>query len=285
MPFTSIKESLEKITNAEGSPCNVIEPPWLSREDFVGHVSNDFQGTPILFAGAYISAAQNIRHHGLLQFLVTLNDEDITAENIWQTTKDVCQKRRGCLIDDVLFQTKGEKESDERLLYFYRSLEPQTLESAVSLFPSLLPDFIDEVRSSNIWIGRNCTSKIHVDALDNFLCCLEGQKIVHFYSPWGITTLKPKGLETLPVESSLGSYLLAPGDLSSLERKIVVLQPGDVLYIPGGWWHEVFTIPEVTVAINFWCDLTHAKLKLRPTLLYMSSAEGYRSFFEKENKR
>lgn len=284
MPFASIKETLDKITEAEGSPCTVFERPWPSREDFVGQASKDFQGTPILFKGAYHSAAEDIMHHGLLEFLVSLNEGDRAAGNVWQMTKHGCQKCSGCAIDDVLGQARGELESDERLLYFYRSLEPRTLEKAVSLFPPLLPDFIDQVRSSNIWIGRNCTSKIHVDSLDNFLCCLEGQKTIHLYSPWEIATLKPKGLETLPIESSLASYLLAPEDLRPLGRKIVILEAGDVIFIPAGWWHEVFTVPKTTVAINFWCDLTHAKLKLRPTLLYINSAGRYGRFLNEKHK-
>ena len=49
-----------------------------------------------------------------------------------------------------------------------------------------------------------------------------------------------------------------------------VVEAGDTLYIPKGFWHEVFT-PCVTVAFNVWFQ-AHASSDLRQTIVHLHSA-------------
>jgi len=113
--------------------------------------------------------------------------------------------------------------------------------------------------AANCWVGRNLTSRLHVDALDNFFCVSQGSKIVHLYSPWLLAELDPHpaGLR-LPVESRWGSRLyhspaLWPGGLQA--HAVAHVKAGECLFIPAGWFHEVFTMSSAfSLAISFWCE-------------------------------
>ena len=90
------------------------------------------------------------------------------------------------------------------------------------------------------------------------------------------TGLYPRSRELLPLESRVKTALVAP-DLSRfpefalVTRFVGCLGPGDCLWIPAGWWHEVFT-PSFTVAFNMWFAPSRAsRYRLRPTMLYLRS--------------
>ena len=63
--------------------------------------------------------------------------------------------------------------------------------------------------------------------------------------------------------------------LAKAIKREVILEPGDLLFLPAYWWHEVTTLPvqpnEITVSINFWYTLNWQtqldRLPLRGTFL------------------
>lgn len=50
---------------------------------------------------------------------------------------------------------------------------------------------------------------------------------------------------------------------------------GEAIFIPAGWWHEVFTLQE-TISVNVWFGPS-SNASLRPTLLHLKS-ENYLQF-------
>ena len=54
-----------------------------------------------------------------------------------------------------------------------------------------------------------------------------------------------------------------------------VLGAGDVLFMPPGWWHEVFSGPRPSAAYNVWLH-AHPRTALRPSLLYLRSERFWR---------
>ena len=177
-------------------------------------------------------------------------------------------------VEEALTQPLDSNE----MMYWYKPLSPEMV-SAVR--PSLIPASVN-IRASNLWVGKNLTSRIHLDGLDNLLLVLQGSKVVHLYPPQDIKRLRPTPADHVPVESGFGSYLL-PGTkevLDQCQRYRVVLGAGDAITIPAGWWHEVFTATtDVTVAINFWCELVSPLCSLRPTLVYLHSKDARRWHF------
>jgi SAM-dependent methyltransferase len=58
----------------------------------------------------------------------------------------------------------------------------------------------------------------------------------------------------------------------------VLLEPGDILYLPAGWWHQV-SQSDWTVAVNWWheallCPSTHALLQLAEEVARIADAPG-----------
>jgi hypothetical protein len=107
-------------------------------------------------------------------------------------------------------------------------------------FPSLLPS--NARVSMQSWVGpAGARTGAHFDHLDNVAVQILGTKrwllarpgtvermgaVSSKYDPWA--TLAATGLEALAAQSS------TPGDFL-----IADVGPGDVLYLPAGWWHEV----------------------------------------------
>lgn len=46
-------------------------------------------------------------------------------------------------------------------------------------------------------------------------------------------------------------YLLAIPD----KPKLITLEPGDVLFVPNGWWHYVESLDQINVSVNIWKKL------------------------------
>ena len=58
---------------------------------------------------------------------------------------------------------------------------------------------------------------------------------------------------------------------------LALVRTPDALYIPNGWWHEVFT-PQFALSVNCWfASVAQARASLRPTKLYCFQ-ESYAGF-------
>jgi ribosomal protein L16 Arg81 hydroxylase len=54
-------------------------------------------------------------------------------------------------------------------------------------------------------------------------------------------------------------------------RQCIRVNEGESLYIPSGWWHEVFT-PLPCLMINYWFTASTIKAQLRSTIMYLHSS-------------
>jgi hypothetical protein len=140
-------------------------------------------------------------------------------------------------------------------------LQQESLEQ----FPELLtrirkPHLVDGLKTvlmSNLWFGgRACKSPLHFDSMDNFLIQAHGRKRVILFPPSAARFLYPARGETYPHCSKVNVF--AP-DLvrfplyanSSAHKFEFILVPGDMLYIPVGWWHALESL-DVSVSVNLW---------------------------------
>lgn len=115
--------------------------------------------------------------------------------------------------------------------------------------PSFLPK--NKIETINLWISCGFTkSNLHYDMQDNLLCVLRGVKQVKLIPPSSTNSLKPCSIFS---ENSNHSTLIEPPEnLSSDLIFETTLTEGQCLFIPEGWWHQVTSGPELTVAVNFW---------------------------------
>jgi hypothetical protein len=137
-----------------------------------------------------------------------------------------------------------------------------------------LPGFATENRlpflSSDIeprvWIGNASLVSCHYDTFDNLACVVAGLRRFTLYPPDAIGDLYVGPIDHTmagpPVSLAAGS---APSDVryprfaAARERAITVeLMPGDALYLPKLWWHQVEATEPVNLLVNFWWDAFRA---------------------------
>mmetsp|Transcript_8298 Transcript_8298/g.12293 ORF Transcript_8298/g.12293 Transcript_8298/m.12293 type:complete len:294 (-) Transcript_8298:17-898(-) len=140
---------------------------------------------------------------------------------------------------------------DESHIYYYLQQYPiAKLPSISKDIPSetLLDEFEESLfASSSLFIGTSgLRTSIHYDQplVENLFCQLEGQKRIRLWHPtvkfdtfsgvYAHVALFPE-LEDCPVKPTYD----------------IVLNRGDVLYIPKGWWHHVESLSR-SISLNFW---------------------------------
>ncbi|KAL9227540.1 hypothetical protein vseg_003218 [Gypsophila vaccaria] len=123
-----------------------------------------------------------------------------------------------------------------------------------------IPSFLElkTLSSINLWMNNaQSRSSTHYDPHHNLLCVVAGCKQVVLWPPSSGPLLYP-----MPIygeASNHSSVTLDSPDLSRHPRfghsceysQKVVLQAGDALFIPEGWYHQVDS-DEVTIAVNLW---------------------------------
>jgi hypothetical protein len=148
------------------------------------------------------------------------------------------------------------------------------------------------------WIGNRSTALAHYDMSNNIACCLAGRRRFTLFPPEQIHNLYPGPLEPTP-----GGQVLTMADINApdFERfpglgealaagEVADLEPGDVLFYPTMWWHEVEALDDFNVMVNYWWNtspdyldtpqntLLHALLSLRDRPEQEKSA--WRSVFD-----
>lgn len=115
-----------------------------------------------------------------------------------------------------------------------------------------------------LWIGHPSNVSSHYDTYDNLVCCIAGGRKFTLYSPDCIDRLyvgpidntmagQPVSLAaSLPEEADRFPLFAAIKD-SAIE---IELQPGDALYLPKLWWHQVRSTEPLNAMINYWWDAT-----------------------------
>ncbi|MBA4045311.1 MAG: cupin [Erythrobacter sp.] len=145
------------------------------------------------------------------------------------------------------------------------------------------PDFAHRAPLASIWIGNRTTAAAHYDISHNLACCLVGARRFTLFPPDQIANLYPGPLEPTPGGQVVTMVDLAQPDLArfprfaqAMEAAIIAdLAPGDVLYYPAMWWHQVDALAAFNVLANYWWNpvpayidtpqttLLHALLSLR----------------------
>jgi ribosomal protein L16 Arg81 hydroxylase len=129
-------------------------------------------------------------------------------------------------------------------------------------FPELLPDiripaWIEGRKMEiNLWMGsQGNVTQMHYDRSENFLAEVHGRKHVRLFDPGQTELLYP-----YPRDSVMYYLSYVDCDNPDFERYPefrkarpleFVLEPGELLYLPAGWWHQVRSL-DVAISVNFW---------------------------------
>lgn len=109
--------------------------------------------------------------------------------------------------------------------------------------------------SIGIWIGeKGVTTHAHYDSYYNVYAQISGRKKFTLVSPMYWMDLKPFPFcHPSFAQSQVGLGGRSQVLFSGINQTEIILEPGDILYIPPLWWHEVIAL-EDSISVNSWSD-------------------------------
>ena len=135
-----------------------------------------------------------------------------------------------------------------------------------------LPEFAEANRipllpasvTPRIWVGHASSVACHHDNLDNLACVVAGNRRFTLFPPDTIGDLYVGPLDNTMAGQPVGLAVGAqpedpryPRFAKARGRALVVeLEPGDALYLPKLWWHQVEATSAFNILVNYWWDAT-----------------------------
>jgi len=117
--------------------------------------------------------------------------------------------------------------------------------------PPLIPD-ISKYQTPSLWMGTSSSgTRFHHDCCDNFVMMITGTKRFTLAPTTDWHPLKP---QCIGKRSSLcWANIEDPGkaDTSHINKIIIDVKPGQILYMPAGWFHHIENLGP-TVMVNVW---------------------------------
>jgi len=112
----------------------------------------------------------------------------------------------------------------------------------------------------SIWLGNKSLAACHYDSSENLACCVLGKRRFSLFPPDQISHLYPGPLEPTPGGQVISMVDFDKPDLQRFPDfpkaiaagQIAELEPGDALYLPSMWWHQVEGLMSFNILINYW---------------------------------
>lgn len=116
------------------------------------------------------------------------------------------------------------------------------------------------------WIGNRTTALAHYDMSNNVACCLVGNRRFTLFPPEQIANLYPGPLEPTPGGQVVTMADIHKPDFDRFPRlqaalaaaEVAELEPGDALFYPAMWWHQVDALESFNVMVNYWWNMSPA---------------------------
>jgi hypothetical protein len=131
----------------------------------------------------------------------------------------------------------------------------------------VIPGFLDENPLQalpgvvpNFWLGNALTVPVHHDHPYNLACVVAGRRRFTLFAPQQVGNLYIGPLEHTPSGAPISVVHPKAPDFERYPRYrealasayVAELQPGDALYIPPLWFHQVEALEKVNLLINYW---------------------------------
>lgn len=142
---------------------------------------------------------------------------------------------------------------------------PPSLAAQSALIAESIPGFLEENRldllaasiQPRIWLGNTITVPAHFDEAHNIACCVSGRRRFTLFPPEQVGNLYVGPLDFTPagapVSMASADFARFPRYREALDASLVAeLAPGDALYIPALWWHQVESVGMLNILINYW---------------------------------
>ena len=136
--------------------------------------------------------------------------------------------------------------------------------SAADNFPQFAREnsieILDQSVTSRLWLGNAVTAATHYDMEDGVACVVAGHRRFTFFPPdqlqnlyIGPLDMAPGGLPTSLVKVSAPDFERFPRFAEALAvAETAELEPGDAVFIPNLWWHNVESLDRMNLLANYW---------------------------------
>jgi hypothetical protein len=135
--------------------------------------------------------------------------------------------------------------------------------------PEILPGFaaengmalLDEaVAMPRLWIGNASIVSTHFDESDNIACVVAGRRRFTLFPPDQVANLYVGPLDFTMAGQPASMVPLRDPDFETYPRfrealaaaRVAELEPGDAIYIPTLWWHNVEALDRFNILVNYW---------------------------------
>lgn len=166
-------------------------------------------------------------------------------------------------IPDVFNNIRSQLSEEQHDYLYINSLRfdegfPKLSESHRLVFDH--PEFTQNQPVGKIWLGTESVAAAHFDQPKNMACCVVGKRRFTLFPPEQVDNLYPGPLTPTPggqvvtlANLSQPDFTRFPRLATALEHAYIAdLEPGDGLYYPSMWWHEVEAFDRFNAMVNFW---------------------------------
>lgn len=245
-------------------------------QDFVRYLNGFYQGKPVC---AFLGEPQ----HGGRFFY----KEDMSALNF------------------VVVDT-GLNQVTDKLLALQDEQQPPTLYVGSTHIDTWLPGLrvendlpmLPKDALVSLWMGNRSRIAAHFDYPRNLAICVMGQRRFTVFPPEQVENLYIGPWDLTPAGQPISLVDFTNPDLSRFPRfeqawqsaMTADLEPGDAVYLPGMWWHQVESLAAINGLINYWWSETpavygtptdafnHALLSIRA--MPRQQRQAWRAFFD-----
>jgi hypothetical protein len=130
------------------------------------------------------------------------------------------------------------------------------------LVPAIPVTMLDMARDTliSLWLGNRTHTATHWDLPQNLACVVAGRRRFTLFPPEQLKNLYVGPLEFTLAGQPISLVDIDAPDLEAYPRFTDALKaaqraelgPGDAIYVPSLWWHDVVSLDEFGTAINFW---------------------------------
>ncbi|UKZ73644.1 hypothetical protein TrVFT333_001294 [Trichoderma virens FT-333] len=276
-------EKFEKYMNEEslGKPLPIVftdltrewpafsDMPWNSPEYLLSRTFGGRRLVPIEIGRSYVDEGWSQELIQFKHFLAKYIDPSITSSlnaTPTQANEKLQPEKVGYLAQHNLFQQIPALRNDIQVPDFcWADVPPHPTDPTKDQTPVQVPQL-------NAWFGPAKTiTPLHTDGYHNLLCQVVGTKYVRLYSPEETGRLRPRGMEhgvDMSNTSELDIGVLegwdedenedGENDWERIRKELkdvpyweTILNPGDTLVIPIGWWHYVRSL-SISFSVSFW---------------------------------
>jgi hypothetical protein len=111
-----------------------------------------------------------------------------------------------------------------------------------------------------LWLGNRVTTPTHFDSQHNIACVVCGTRRFTLFPPEQLPNLYIGPLDFAPTGAAISMARLdRPDDpryprlkLALAAAQVAELHPGDAIYIPPLWWHNVESLQPLNALVNYW---------------------------------